>query len=67
MKPISWFAQLLLDAWLILPATIAPTHASTLSKAVRTSDSMEPGLSFPEQEQAAAEHRLACDRRYGLG
>ena len=39
-------------ATLILSPNAALAQASTLSKAVRTSDSMEPALSFPAQEQA---------------
>lgn len=48
----------LLVAVAVLSVIIAPVSsyagASTLSKAVRTSETMEPALSFPEQEKSAA-------------
>src|SRR5258708_23317558 len=40
-------------------------QASTLSKAVRTSDSMEPALSFPAQEEAAQRKLDALRARTG--
>jgi arylsulfatase len=49
--------HMILGALLAAPLILSPTHglaqASTLSKAVRTSESMEPAMSFPAQEQAA--------------
>ena len=40
-------------------------QASTLSKAVRTSESMEPALSFPTQEQAAQRKLEALRTKVG--
>jgi arylsulfatase len=54
MNAASWVRRLVLAACLVAPVFTPLTHASTLSKAVRTSESLEPALSFPEQEQAAA-------------
>jgi arylsulfatase len=46
--------------------SIIPTvEASTLSKAVRTSESMEPALSFPSQEQTARKKLDALRARTG--
>jgi hypothetical protein len=42
-----------LAAFALMGSEACLAHASTLSKAARTSDSMEPALSFPAQEQAA--------------
>ena len=55
MNPTPLIGRFLLAACLLLPAAATLTHASTLSKAERTSESMEPALSFPEQEQATAD------------
>jgi len=46
-------SRTLVSALAILAASSCLAEASTLSKAVRTSDSMEPALSFPAEEQAA--------------
>lgn len=50
-KPVS--AGALSAALLILSPNACLAQASTLSKAVRISDSMEPALALPEQDQAA--------------
>ena len=73
-------SRTLVSALALLAASSCLAAASTLSKAVRTSESMEPALAFPAQEQAAQakldalrartgkrpEHRLAGRRRHGL-
>ena len=46
-------SRTLVSALAILAASSCLAQASELSKAVRTSESMEPALSFPAQEQAA--------------
>ena len=47
-------ALAILGLSLTLPSPAALGQASVLSKAVRTSESMEPALAFPEQDAAAA-------------
>jgi hypothetical protein len=56
------FGLKLFAACLVLPTLAKPTHASTLSKAVRTSESMGPAPSFPEQEQNAAKSSISSSR-----
>lgn len=61
---ISFVASLLL-----LGAAMAPSDAiagaSPLSKAVRTSESMEPALAFPDQDKAVAEKLSGLEARTG--
>ncbi|SDX32350.1 sulfatase-like hydrolase/transferase [Thiocapsa roseopersicina] len=59
------FGLTLVAACLGLPTLAMPSHASTLTKAVRTSESMEPALSFPEQEQNAAKKLADLRARTG--
>jgi arylsulfatase len=59
------FGLTLFAACFVLPTLAMPSHASTLSKAVRTSESMEPALSFPEQEQTAAKKLADLRARTG--
>jgi arylsulfatase len=65
MNPTPLIGRFLLAACLLLPAAATLTHASTLSKAERTSESMEPALSFPEQEQATAKKLADLRTRFG--
>ena len=74
-------SRMLVSTLAIFAASSCLAAASTLSKAVRTSESMEPALSFPAEEQAAQrkldalrartgkrpKYRLASHRRHGIG
>ena len=53
-KHSPWLLVSMLLACCIGEATAVLAQGSTLSKAVRTSESMEPALALPEQDQAAA-------------
>src|SRR5229473_3642659 len=61
----STLSRTLVSALAILAASSCLAGESTLSKAVRTSDSMEPALSFPAQEQAAQRKLDALRARTG--
>jgi len=61
----STLSRTLVSALAILAASSCLAGESTLSKAVRTSDSMEPALSFPAQEQAAQSKLDALRARTG--
>jgi arylsulfatase A-like enzyme len=65
MTSTPFIKGLLLAASLVLPALTTPSHASSLSKAVRTSESLEPALSLPAQEQAATKKLAALQARTG--
>src|SRR5229473_7322756 len=54
-----------LAAFALMGSDACLAQASTLSKAVRTSESMEPALSFPAQEQAAQSKLDALRTRTG--
>src|SRR5258708_34729163 len=61
----STLSRTLVSALAIFAASSCCAQASTLSKAVRTSDSMEPALSFPAQEEAAQRKLDALRARTG--
>ncbi len=58
-------SRMALICMLALGPTATFVHASTLTKAVQTSESMEPALSFPAQEQAAQKKLDALRARTG--
>ena len=60
-------SRTLVSALVLLAASSCLAAASTLSKAVRNSDSMEPSLSFPAEEQAAQGKLDALRRRPANG
>ena len=65
MKLSNLASYLLLSASLVLPLVSNTAEASTLSKAVRTSESQEPALSFPVQEEAARAKLAALKTKTG--
>ena len=58
-------SRMLVSTLAIFAASSCLAAASTLSKAVRTSESMEPALSFPAEEQAAQRKLDALRARTG--
>src|SRR5882672_12393038 len=65
MKRSQMLACTALAVFALMGSDACFAQASTLSKAVRTSDSMEPALSFPAQEQAAQRKLDALRARTG--
>src|SRR6266849_5577314 len=65
MKRSQMLARTALAVFALMGSDVCFAQASTLSKAVRTSESMEPALSFPAQEQAAQSKLDALRARTG--